>query len=279
VPDWPPLRVAQRQERALDNALGDNAQRDGLASSDGFATGPNVKGTWHQLFASVPFDAAGFFVMALENNAGVYFGLMDFGVGPVGFEEVIVPDILWGNYSPDWTQEHFFVPMPLKGGSRLVCRVQVNSSQGYGWAGEVMPIATSWPGIRPFSRAISMGTNPVDSQGVTLTANYPGGWTSIIDPVDAGGFEAILISSYMLTGHTSGFKVFVDVGLSAAGAGSPSHVIAGPIPLSAKSAGFGDHFINGAFPIHVPGGSKLWMRATNAGQGGQTLTASIVGFR
>lgn len=83
----------------------------------------NVKGSWAQLTSALPFSVDAILVRLGVGTAADR--LVDLGVGPVGDEQVVVPDILFTPGTAGATDRHWtYWPIRLPSGSRLAARCQ-----------------------------------------------------------------------------------------------------------------------------------------------------------
>jgi hypothetical protein len=86
----------------------------------------NVKGSWVQLVASVPFTTK-WFAFSMQGATSPRDFAVDFGIGGAGSEVVIIPDV---HYTIE-SLSNFMGPFPLSipAGARLSARCQVSAAQ------------------------------------------------------------------------------------------------------------------------------------------------------
>lgn len=143
----------------------------------------NTKGTWVELVASCPFDAAGFFLSFSGGSTNTHDVLLDVGVGAAGSEQVILENFLnslSGFASP---RHNVFVPLPVKAGARVAVRTQSTTNNGP--CGVALQfVAGDFFSQLGLGRATTYGAATADSGGTEVdpggTANTKGAYAQIV---------------------------------------------------------------------------------------------------
>lgn len=145
---------------------------------------PNVKGSYLQLVASCPFDAAGFFLhFAGSNNTNTFDALVDLAVGAAASEQVILENFLISVSGFFGAKTHVFIPLRIKAGERIAARMQATTGGATLGVG-VQLVAGDFFSELGLGRATTYGAVTADSGGTQVdpgaTAHTKGSWTQIV---------------------------------------------------------------------------------------------------
>lgn len=139
----------------------------------------HVKGAWTQLIASTPQDAYGVFVMMSNVGASAVDTsmLVDIGIGAVGSESVLVPDLnAGGAHVLASFGKRLYLPLYVPRGSRLAARAQAAV------ASDTVRVDLFLYGDPPTpafvgSKVTAYGVNAAASRGTSVAASNA--WTEI----------------------------------------------------------------------------------------------------
>lgn len=150
--------------------------RSGITINAGAA---NDKGVWEEVIAATANDAFGIWlnVQNIGSNTAINNFLLDIGIGAVGLETVVVPNLgcgaagggnAWGKY--------FYIPgLFIPAGSRISARSQSNTASKTGTLMIVMDEQSKWDISE--STAISYGVDLANSRGEGMLAGASGVWS------------------------------------------------------------------------------------------------------
>jgi hypothetical protein len=158
-------------ESASPNALGLQAVNVTSATA-------NVKTAWTVLAAAgaVPFDVFGITLIlgSLSSSAVIPQALVDIAYGPAGSEIIIASNIVCGSNGGWSSSPMMYLPLFIPAGSRIVYRMQANSTSrscrpSYWFHG-----AKGSPLGPVFTRAESIGVDTATSGGLPFTCGVSG---------------------------------------------------------------------------------------------------------
>lgn len=234
----------------------------------------HTKGNWTQILAATPYHAHALLIEVAP--AFAWGAFWDIGIGGVGSERPIVENLAWGSTaSEDQGVFAFIVPLALPAGTRISCRVQIDSAgaSGNGLVA-VMPIGHPFPGFEAgLSRATTYGANTATTR-LTLptvpSANTKGPWAQLTAATTAD--IRYMIVQQTLAEFVSGGAWAFDIGIGASG----SEKILVPDLLGDSQGGLqGPRPSTYGFPCYVPAGTRLSIRyKTSAG----TAMSGDLGF-
>lgn len=128
----------------------------------------HTKGSWKQIIASIPRNWDG--VVLRFHSQGYYRYMVDLGIGPLGEEVVVVPDIPWQAYTHEILGG--FLPVSLPAGQRLAMRLQnSNGGGGSGLRGIVTGVGATQRTLTGYNRMERFGVVPASTQLTTLTGD------------------------------------------------------------------------------------------------------------
>lgn len=186
----------------------------------------NTKGAWTELEDSCPIDADGFYVQVLCGFATLDV-LFDIAIGAGGSEVVILENVLVSSMSAaEYVTNHFYVPLPVKAGTRLAGRYQASSTTNDQVHVQPQFVAGDWFSSLRCGRATTYGANTADSGGTSVdpggTINTKGAYSELSASVN-GMRHALICVGNQANGARSGAGWLVD--LAVGGAGSEAVVI------------------------------------------------------
>jgi hypothetical protein len=153
----------------------------GTALSSPGAT--NTKGSYTQLVASTPFDAAGIIVSGGLSASAILSALIDIAVGAAGVEFVAVPDMNISRMSStNVAIAPMFVAVAIPAGSRLAARVASNDTSALPTLSvSLIAAAPNYPILAGPVEAL--GADASTSKGAVIdpggTANTKGAWVQL----------------------------------------------------------------------------------------------------
>lgn len=220
----------------------------------------NTKGSYAQLVASTPFDAAGFLLYIVTNAVAVNRSfLLDIAVGAGGSEKVIASNILLDSSATSISQLGLcvFIPIPIPSGTRIAARVQCSTGSGAIKVGITL-IAGGLLGIPNSGRLTDIGALTASSLGTQIdpgaVLNTKGSYAQLTASTVSDSLALILAFTSNNNSATSTATWLVDIAI-----GSTVKI---PNILLCCTAAF--HIlpaIIGPVPFRVPAGSQIQVRA------------------
>lgn len=145
----------------------------------------DTKGSWQTMFASLPFDASGFYLKFNEFAAsGVdRNALWDFAIGPSGGPTILLEN--WSFSAPNHTtQGHFtpFLPLHMPAGSEVLMRGQNGHTGAVNVPIDIAAVGTTERGVLSYRHATTYGADTANSRGTVLpvtAVNTYGAWTEV----------------------------------------------------------------------------------------------------
>lgn len=201
----------------------------GQVSSNGTGlTAPasaNTKGAWQQITAATDKDWDGFHVQVLVGQ-GTLDVLIDIGIGAAASEQVILENVLIS--SPNvgagdgYTAAHFYVPLPVKAGTRVAGRYQTSSTTN----DEVFVLLEGAAGdsfsALSLGRATTYGASTADSGGTSVdcggSINTKGAWSQLSAAIANPIRHALVCFGNQANNARTNVSFLVDVGVGAAAA-------------------------------------------------------------
>ena len=264
--DWPSWGGGQKHQTigAIPaTSLGEEA----VASST-----EDVKGAWKELVTAAANTTECDWLTIIARPEGDERSYMfDIGVGGVGVEEVVIPDLMLdltqhGNFSNEVTTRWSF-PFHIPAGTRITFRCQQGGGGG-GGRGVIMVMVLSeggfWMGPG-YQKAEAWGADASDTSPVVLdpsgTINTEGALAVL---TASSGIEAnaLVISIHNLENGlrgTADYNWLLDV---AVGGAIQEEVILENLIVSYGSSGL-SYFSQGQigpFPVHIPLGTRITAR-------------------
>lgn len=143
----------------------------------------NTKGSYAQIVASCPFDAAGFYLHFGGGNTGTHDTLWDIAVGAAGSEQIILADFQVSVSGFTSAKTQVFVPLRIKAGERIAVRLQSTTASATLGIG-IQLVAGDFFSEVGLGRATTYGAVTADSGGTQVdsgaTAHTKGAWTEIV---------------------------------------------------------------------------------------------------
>lgn len=181
----------------------------------------NTKGSYTQIVASCPFDAAGFFLsFGGSNNTNVFDSLVDVAVGGAGSEQVILSNYLVSVSGFVAAKMSVFVPLKIAAGQRIAVRHQATT------AGATLGIGIQIAAGDFFSdltlgRATTYGADTSDSGGTQVDpggiANTKGAWAQIVaSTTNPSRYIIICVGSRANGVYDASSTSLMDIGVGAA---------------------------------------------------------------
>lgn len=251
--DWPFVGDGQRFART--NVRGT------LSGERCRFTVANTKGTYTQVLAATPFDVEGVILHSLPASFGGnnVEALLDLAIGPLGSEQVIIPNLLQSGVES--TTRSFYFPLAIPRNTALSVRMQ-GTDTDFVLDSILELLAAGFATSPPLSRVAAYGANTTDSGGTQIdpgaTANTKGAYAQL---TAATSFDSQWLLLALGNGgdFTRASRYWVmDIAVGPAGA---EQII---IPdLMASVSGNNTHISprSMAFPVHIPAGSRLAARA------------------
>lgn len=239
----------------------------------------NTKGTWSQVFSSIPFAACGFSIVWEYNYNATQLSqfFVDIGIGASGSEVVLLPDLYFLGVIQSLIRcqrRTPFIPLSIPAGARIALRAQALVGNDL-LVGNMMLHAAAFGTPPPFRRAASYGAG-ANSGGVVVTnssANVAGSWFEVTSSTTSP-HKALMVAMGMVPAVSSNDCCF-DIGIGASGS---EQVLIPGIPNTANTnLGFtGSNLYSELFLVNVPAGSRLSARTTAAGTGGDSQANILI---
>lgn len=223
--------------------------------------GSNTKGSWVEIIAATTYVADGLLIIMSLGTAGVNH-LVDIGIGAVGSEQVIIPNLL---VAPWQTNICIAYPIPtgIPAGTRIAARSQSGASGGQTIYVTISLVSQGFLPSAPLHRVTAYGAATADSGGTSVD---PGGVAntknsySQINGVTTNPIRALLVA---IGGANNSARAtcywLVDVAI---GAAASEQIIIPDLALGAHLTG--DNVLPGVlgpFFIDIPAGVRLAARA------------------
>jgi hypothetical protein len=221
----------------------------------------NTKGNYVELSSSTPMAADGFYVVIGGGGSSVGAQLLDIAIGAASSEQVIVPNIAFGNLNLRHTYCLYF-PVPIPAGTRLSARTQsAVSAQNVSVSVMLAKGGLLVPGS--LGRCVDIGTNTSASRGTNVdpggSANTKPGYVQITAATTAP-IKALLVMA--VNGTATNDRVtdadwLFDIAI---GAGGSEQIIAPNIHVAMDNGGTGVAGISQPpfwLPVEIPTGSRI----------------------
>lgn len=223
--------------------------------------GANLKATtWTEIIAALPIAVRAFDVVMFGAPTGTWH-LIDVGVGAVGAEVVIVPNLQYQTFNDFAAEARFYrVPYPLAAGQRVAMRSQASTAAVPTVRCGIMAQAGNPLDAVGTQRAMTYGANLATSQGTLIdpggTINVKGAWTQLVAatlyPIRRLALAIVPPSNVVFASWS------VDIGVGAAGA---EVVLVPDIPFGAADIGKSIGPQVADYQVNVPAGTRLAVRA------------------
>lgn len=256
-----------------------------LAVTPAFRGSANAKGSWVQIVSSTT-DATDLMVVQLAMDSGSGGGqcfLVDIGMGGVGSEVVIVPNLLL-DCSRGIGQNGFTLALPIEipSGVRISARCQEPGGAG---SRSVNVGLTLYSGGWNMDKAVAgsvvdYGTNTGTSNGTLIdqggTAGTFGSWVQLTasTSVDHNTLSMVFgLDQQTSAPATSNFEVEIAIG----GSGSEQRI--GRAAFAMDSGSNGSKPNGFIIPVQIPSGTRIAARSksTSAGSADRHLTMAVYG--
>lgn len=219
----------------------------------------NTKGSWTQLVASSVGSATEILVILQVAGTTVVDGLVDIGIGSLGNEKVILPNLLVSKNTGYFNYLYRF-PFSIKEGTRVSARCQTNVSSTSAYMMAHLVSRSFYGSILGLTTAYGVAT--ADSGGTLVdaggTANTKGSWTQITSSTTSPIRQlTIALGNAGLTSRT-GTQGSFDVAVGSAG---NEKAILSDVPLIVSgSAVFINCPVFGPFFVNIPTGTRISVR-------------------
>jgi len=220
----------------------------------------NTPGTWVQMFLSTPFPSS--MVVPFIGNGGIFLStqnsqtLLDVGLGPVGSEQVLVPNVAIGG-NAQFATWHF--PIAVAGGSRLSLRLRSVVASKASIFG--MMLHGGGSGVEAGHFPTTYGAVTATSQGTTLATpgalNTKTAWTVISAATTSPMRWMAIGMAAPNTATSAAANGLMDIGVG--GAGVEAVVIA-DIPYRTSTAEDILAAFPMTYPVNLPAGVRLVAR-------------------
>lgn len=219
----------------------------------------DTKGAYTQIVASTAFEASGLLIQMGAANVNEY--LVDFSVGAGGSEQIIVPDLHYGNPSRR-IGGNYFINISVPAGSRVAARSQ-GGSGGDLIDVQVYLLGSNFMQAPRYHRCTAYGAAAADSGGVGIdpgaVANTKGAYSEIVASTTNNIKEILIVIGEGGNSVRSASSWLMDIAIGAGG----SEKIRIP-DLSFGCSIQGDDlepFIFGPFKVSIPSGTRLAIAA------------------
>jgi hypothetical protein len=129
----------------------------------------NTKGSYVELLASTPWDAAGFLVFFATGVSGRGY-LVDIAVG-AATEQVLVSNLyVDSGAAGTMISGPVYFPVPIAAGTRLAARCQASAAAATVKVGLVL-LAGGFFGLPTIGRVVTVGATTATSRGITIPGN------------------------------------------------------------------------------------------------------------
>lgn len=224
----------------------------------------NTKGSYTQLTASTPIEAAGFWLQVTTGVTAVIATnmLLDIAIGTAG-EEVLISNLMFAKGSVTWMGGAVYVPVHIPQGSRIAARLQGSvASSTCAVSLLLIPPGPLFP--EGFGACDTMGADTATSTGVLITpsgtANTKGSYAEITAST-ARAYGALIAAciggAFSKTACNETFDIAVGAATEA--------IIVPDVGFSME--GNNDMvlpFFFGPFPVDIPAGSRIAVRAQSS---------------
>lgn len=244
--------------------VGANAANSTGTSVTASATA-NTKGSYSQLTASTPADAAAITVLVNGPNSAADY-LVDIAVGAASSEQVICSNLTASSGTGAVTRGATYTfPIPIPAGTRIAARAQSTTASAV-----IRPLVIlhehTLMTTESLGRAADYGSATGDSGGTSIdpggTANTKGSWTQITASTTNPMMGFILaFGNQINTARTQGTFLF-DVGIG--GAGSEQVILADYFMAISAVDDAPDPIASVFIPCNVPAGTRLAVRAQSS---------------
>lgn len=222
----------------------------------------NTKGSWVEMWASIPWDIDAIGFHALPEGAEF---LVDFGIGAAGSEVVLVPDI-YLRVGSAFDEVILWCPLHLAEGTRIAFRCQATVGSAICYS-RIYIMAGGFPRPITLGRATSYGTTAASTAGVTLTSGLSGveGAWAELTASSANPIRCLVVSIGRISAANNSR---VDIGVGASG----SEVILVP-DLQIRTPSIFIYFV----PVTIPSATRIAARLIADADSVQVELA-LVGF-
>ena len=246
----------------------------------------NTKGTWSQIIASTADDYQALIISLKGATIGPGRGILDIGIGASTAEQVLIPDLRWGQGSSVIrTFAHaYFCPIGIATGTRVSGRAAASVASMVCHV-QIIGIPRSMQYDPNFDQVNHYGIVTADSGGTGAdcgaTANTKGAWailtSSTTEPIKM--FYVIMISANTGTPAAGGDGV-VDIGIGATGS---EQIIIPDLPwcwATDASAVMSKPVVAGPFYCDIPSGTQIQARSAGSGTDatGRVIDVSVLAF-
>lgn len=245
----------------------------------------NTKGSFVELSSSTPIDADGFYLFIGGGGSSVPCALVDIAIGAAAAEQVIVPNVAFGNLNNRQTYAIYF-PVPIPAGTRIAARTQAAT----GSTNNTFSILLVKGGLLvpgSLGRVVDYGTTLASSRGTVVdpggSANTKGSYSELT-AATTSPIKAILlmVGNGMASGdRTADADWFLDIAI---GAAASEQIVAPDIHVAMDDGATGVPGVPQSpfwLPVEIPVGERISVRAQSDvntdGDGVRDLYVSILG--
>ena len=228
----------------------------------------NTKGAYVQLISSTPSLSTGI-IITFNNMIGASTYLVDIAIGAAGYEQVIIPNLLYDACTNSYrVSATFFFPIPIPAGVRISARCQCSINSGSPFVGvSTYLLSGGFSSTSPYGLVIDYGTNISTSKGAAIdpgtTPNTKGNYTQLVAST-VNQIRGILICiGGNLQSRTSMYGGYlVDIAIGAAG--YEKVIVPNWNLYNCYDNGLLLPNTSPFFPIDIPAGTRIAARAAAA---------------
>lgn len=216
----------------------------------------NTKGSWAELTDSAPVACSSFLLIV---NFDLASYLMDIGIGPLGSEQILVPDI--HRSSAALMPTSFVFPVRIPAGARVVAR-SASTLASSSSSTCMYLMAEGFSGAIGRNRVVTYGAVTADSGGTSIdpggTAHTKGTWTQITASTPAAHKGLAIALGNQANATATGTSWLFDIAVG--GSGSEQIMISNYRASASVNETVSPSF-SPFFPVSIPQGSRLAMRS------------------
>lgn len=219
----------------------------------------DTKGSYTQIVAATAFEASGLLIQMGVANINEY--LVDFAVGAAASEQIIVPDLLYGNPSRR-IGGNYFINISVPAGSRLAARCQGGTGSDL-IDTQVYLLSSNFMQAPRYHRCTTYGADTSDSGGVGIdpggSANTKGAYSQIVASTTNNIKELLIVIGEGGNSTRSAASWLMDVAI---GTGGSEQIIIPDLHFGSSIQGDDlEPFVFGPFKVSIPSGTRLAIAA------------------
>lgn len=241
------------------------------------------KGDWNELISSAPFSIAELILRIVQWGNVNSACLMDVGIGPVGQEVVLVPNIAWYCSQHNSAPVDYRLPIAIPAGARISLRTAAANFNNQFTVQAVM-VAASLQSPARNTRAASFGASVASATGqspnvINNSQAFNGAWSLINTPTPFPIRELMLCTSWQQS-QTPSEGIIIQIEIAA----GPTNSLGGGYRSLIRGSRFSSSpqgwrmGVAGPYPVNVPEGYYFYIAGTTPNNSFGNPKVSLVGF-